>query len=143
MDKRFWMAFAGFVVFVGGGSLYLWRARYQRIKMLRMLMALPKRERKLWYRLRSRGYEIVAYRPVERVRIMTPEEPLDVSLQVEWLVRWQKEIWAVIRRPLSWGKKECLQSFFPALVMYEVKGVLWYDEENGMLLPWYVEGERE
>ncbi|MFN3660689.1 MAG: hypothetical protein ACK4TN_05580 [Brevinematales bacterium] len=143
MDKRFWMAFAGFVVFVGGGTFYFLWARWQRIKLLRMLMGLPKPERKLWYRLRQRGYEVVSYRPVEKVRIITPEEPLDVILQVEWLVRWQKKMWAVVRKPFLWGVRECLQSFFPALVLYDVKGVLWYDEESGMLLPWYLDGEEE
>lgn len=136
MDGRFWMAFAGFLIFVGGGWLYLWYARWQRKKVLRALMALPKRERKLWYRLRMWGYEIVAYRPIEQVRIVTPEEPIDVTLQVEWLVRWQKENWAVICKPLSWGRRECLQSFFPAVMLYGVVGVLWYDEESGIILPW-------
>jgi len=139
MDKRFWMAFAGLVVFVGGGALYWWRARWQRVKLVRALIALPKQDRKLWYRLRQRGYEIVQYRPVGRKRIVTPDEPMDVMLQVEWLVEGDGGRWAVIRKPTSWGRKECVQSFFPALVLYRVKGVLWYDERDGILWPWEIQ----
>ncbi len=142
MDKRFWMAFAGFVVCVGGGGAYLLSQWLKRKRTLHQLMSLPKHERKLWYRLRMRGYEIVAYQPVEEIRILTPEETLDVKLRVEWLVRWQGETWAVIRKPFSWGTRECLQSFFPAVMLYDVAGVLWYDEESGMILPWRIKNNK-
>ncbi|MCX7882877.1 MAG: hypothetical protein N2314_06625 [Brevinematales bacterium] len=141
MDKRFWMAFAGFVVCVGGGMGYLWYVRWKRRRTLRFLMGLPKAERKLWYRLRMRGYRIGEYHPVKQMRIHTPEEPIDVKLQVAWLVFWQKEKWAVIRKPPTWGRKECVSSFLAAVMIYGVSGVLWYEEHSGMILPWKREEE--
>jgi|GEM_PF-2071149 len=139
MDKRFWLAFAGFLLFVGGGGVYLLRAQLKRRRFLRFLMGLPKAERKLWYRLRMRGYEIVDYRPLSVAVVNTPFEPLRVTLQVEWLVRWQNNLWAVIRKPVGWTEKHCLQSFFAAMLLYDIEGVLWYEEESGGIYSWSME----
>jgi len=125
----------GFVLVVGCGGLWLFVNTVNRKRLLRSLLSLPEKRRFFWYKLRKDGFEVVDYDKTGNFSVFAGDDERQFSLKVDFIAKRNRKRYACLFSDI-FDEKELLKIFFVYLSVFNVDGVIFYDEERRGFTVW-------
>ena len=135
MNARFLLAFAGFFLIVGSGSLWLYYKTIKRKQFVKNLLSLPKERRFFWYKLRKADFSVISHNLISDFSVLINGNKNNFSLKIDFLVKRNRIRYAALFSP-KLDDKEVLKLFFVYSNVFRVNGVIFYDEDSRDLSIW-------
>ncbi|MGC8765481.1 MAG: hypothetical protein ACP5QT_06315 [Brevinematia bacterium] len=124
----FFSGLVGLIFFVGGGSFWFYHNLMKRKRLLKNLLSLPKGRRFFWYKLRKNGFRVKDINVTRRLKVCINGKE-DVSfLKLDFLVKKDGKSYGGLFAPDVIEKKEMIKLYFVYSAIFNLKGVLFYNE---------------
>jgi len=127
---RFLLAFSGFVIFVGSGSLWLFFNIRKRKRLLKLLLSLPKSKRFFWYQLRKKGFEVKNVNVTKKICYFVNDEEKNSLLKLDFLLKNKKNKYGGVFISDNASEKELLKTFLIYKFVFKLDGILFYNENE-------------
>lgn len=127
MNKRFLLAFVGFLFVVGIGTFWLLINISKRKRLLKNLLSLPSDRRFFWYKLRKDGFDIIDYNKSGDFNLSIDDSDRQYSLKIDFLACKKNNKYACLFSTTT-DEAELLKIFFVYQTVFKVDGVIFYDE---------------
>jgi hypothetical protein len=127
---RFLLAFSGFVIFVGSGSLWLFFNIRKRKRLLKLLLSLPKSKRFFWYKLRKKGFEVKNVNVTKKICYFVNDEEKNLLLKLDFLLKNKKNKYGGVFISDNASEKELLKTFLIYKFAFKLDGILFYNENE-------------
>ena len=127
---RFLLAFSGFVIFVGSGSLWLFFNIRKRKRLLKLLLSLPKSKRFFWYQLRKKGFEVKNVNVTKKICYFVNDEGKNSLLKLDFLLENKKNKYGGVFISDNASEKELLKTFLIYKLAFKLDGILFYNENE-------------
>jgi len=127
---RFLLAFSGFVIFVGSGSLWLFFNIRKRKRLLKLLLSLPKSKRFFWYQLRKKGFEVKNVNVTKKICYFVNDEEKNSLLKLDFLLKNKKNKYGGVFISDNASEKELLKTFLIYKFAFKLDGILFYNENE-------------
>jgi hypothetical protein len=127
---RFLLAFSGFVIFVGSGSLWLFFNIRKRKRLLKLLLSLPKSKRFFWYQLRKKGFEVKNVNVTKKICYFVNDEEKNSLLKLDFLLKNKKNKYGGVFISDNASEKELLKTFLIYKLAFKLDGILFYNENE-------------
>ncbi len=133
MNFRLLLALLGFMIVVGGPSLWLYLNIVKKKRLLYSLLNQPKKKRFFWYRLRTQGYNVISQNELKELDYTINGQSKSISLKADFLVVKKSKKYVGLFTPV-FEEKEYLKQLIAYSFVFRANGVIFYDEIEKKIL---------
>lgn len=135
MGKSFIISLFGLLIIVGGGLFWLLFNLFVKRRLLNKLLSMPKERRFFWHQLKKEGFEIIATDQTEKYNLTIDGRTKVFSIKADFIVKKKTSRYAAIYVP-TFNEKDLLQLFFIYNYLFQIDGIIFYDETNRSYSIW-------
>lgn len=135
MSFRLILALLGFLIVVGGPSIWLYYNIVNRKNLLASLLSQPKEKRFFWYRLRTSGFSVRASNRVKEIDYTSNGQYKNVSLKADFLISKKSRRYVGLFAPV-YDEKEYLKHLLAYTSVFNTNGVIFYNEKERNISVW-------
>ncbi len=135
MSFRLILALLGFLIVVGGPSLWLYYNIIKRKKLLYTLINQPKGKRYFWYRLRREGYSVISSNIIKEIGYSFNGQRKNISLRADFFISKKSRKYVGLYSPV-FNEREYLKQLIVYAFTFNTNGVIFYDENERKISVW-------